>query len=252
MSIPTIKMFAPAGFGGSILTANSGTVFVQADGTVSVSALDAADLIKLGFQWAVVQHGVYAPPAAPAALSVAGIVTSVSISPGSTSLTIAAQPDVPRQLQVLFACGSPGLSGVMQLTYIANDGTSVVDSLAFASAATLHAGQLGVTLTTSKAVETLTSAFVLGLAGGSALSNRGVQIGTNGFIGVPVSSRFVDFAVTKEMVITTTVTSSSQGLSTASDEAVGSVIPSGALISPTTSLDGTHLFAFNYNQTLPA
>ena len=254
MSIPNIKMFAPAGFGGSLLTANSGTVFVQSDGTVTVSALDANDLIKLGFQFAVVQHGVYAPPAAPAAASQAATVTSVSLSAGSTSLTIAAQPDLPRQLQALVSCGSPALSGVLQMTYVANDGTTVVDSLAFTSAGTLAAGQIGATLATSKAVEKLVSAIALGITGGSS---QGIQIGTNTSLGIPVSPRFVDFAVTKESRITVagTVNSSSVATSliTAADEAVGTVNAAGAMIIPTgVAPDGTHLFSFSYNQTLPA
>ena len=134
-STTSVKLFAPASAGGSIQTPNSGVVFVASDGTVSVQAQDVAALIAAGFQFAVTAHRQYNTPGAPAIASANNIVSSVALSTGS--LTIAAQPDVARQLAVVVNSGTVSLSsGLVTLVYAANDGTTVTDSLGFATIGT--------------------------------------------------------------------------------------------------------------------
>lgn len=243
-----VKMFAPAGFGGSIQTANSGTVFVQSDGTITVSALDVSDMVRLGFQFAVAGHD-RALIAGPAILNGTVAVGSVALANGT--LTIAAQPDVPRQLAAVVYPGTTSITaGNLALTYVGNDGLTQIDSLSLVCANQASLAVAGLTVTSTKGVEHLTSAVVTALAGGTT---PGIQIGTNNFLAVPVPPKFVDFAVTKESTIKGTVTSSSQCLSIAADEAIASVtvVASGALVSPVTAPNGTLSYSVDYNHLSP-
>ncbi len=240
----TVKLFAPAGVGGQIQASN-GTYFVASDGTVTVNAADAASLVALGFEFAVTDHRTYNTLGAPVALSATVTVASTSLTVGS--LTIAAQPDVPRQLQAVIFPGSAAITaGTLTLVYTANDGTTQTDALAIV-AASLGVGTAGQTLTTTKGVERLASVTVAGLTGGVS---PGIQIGTNNYIGVPVPPRFVDFAVTSEKKMTPTA--GTLGLTVPSDDAVPTLlIAAGALVTPTTVPDGTHQLSIGYNVTYP-
>jgi len=236
----TVRMFAPTGIGG-LIQAPSGTYAVASDGVVTANAADAQFLLGLGFQFAVTDHKLYTTGGAPAASSAAVTVSSTSLTAGS--LTIAAQPDTPRQLQaVVFPGATTAITaGNLVLTYTANDGTTQVDTLSLVMA-TQTAGTAGATLTTTKGVERLASAVVSGLVGGTS---PGVQIGTNNFLAVPVPPRFVDFAVVAEKKITWAT-----GLP--ADEAVPtSFITAGALVTPTTNPNATLGFSFGYNVTFP-
>jgi hypothetical protein len=235
-----VKLFAPTYAGGTIQTANSGNVFVAADGTVTVNASDVSDLLKLGFTFVVTAHRVWNTPGAPAAPVVAGIVSSVGFSNGT--LTIAAQPDVPRQLAIIVTAYSSLTAGALALVYNDNQGGITTDTFTFAGQATGPA-----TVTTTKGVEHLTSATVSAVSGGTS---PGVQIGTNGYIALPMDPRAVDFAGTKETKITPTV--GSLGLSVPADETVSTLTTTNGLISPTQAVDGTHQFSFGYNYNYPA
>jgi hypothetical protein len=244
MAAATVKMFAPTGAGGMIETANSGNVFVATDGTVSVNPADVKDLMALGYQFALTTHDWYTTPCAPAAASAAVTVASAALSNGS--LTIAAQPDVPRQLQAIVNPGTTAISaGNLALSYTANDGAPQVDNFSLVMVAGAAAGTIKATFQTSKGVEHLASAVVSGVVGGTTPA---IQIGTNALLALPVSPRFQDFAVTKETAIAVAATS---GLSTGTDETVGTVTASGGLIAPTTAPDGTHALSFGYNYVSP-
>lgn len=241
----TVKLFAPPGVGGQIQASN-GTYFVASDGTVTVNAADVASLVSLGFEFAVTDHRIYAFPGAPVASSATTTVSSTSLTVGS--LTIANQPDVPRQLQAVVFPGTSSItSGTLTYVYTANDGTTQTDVFPLTGMASQTAGSAGATLATTKGVERLTSATVAGLTGGTS---PGVQVGTNNYLGVPVPPRFVDFAVTSEKKASPAV--SSTGLSVPSDDAVPTlVIAAGALVTPTTVPDGTHQLSIGYNVTYP-
>lgn len=240
----TVKLFAPAGSGGSIQTAFSGTVFVQSDGTVTVDARDVANLVQLGYEFAITRHAVYVTPCMPIAAAAAVTVASATISNGT--LSIAAQPDVPRQLQTIINPGTTAITaGNLALTYTANDGTTQVDNSSLIMAAGAAAGTITATFTTSKGVEHLTSAIVTGLVGGTT---PGIQVGVNAVIALPLDPRFVDLVVTKETKMAITATS---GVSTGTDEAVGSVIASGGLITTTSAPNAALYFALHYTWVMP-
>lgn len=239
----TVRMFAPTGVGGQIQAIN-GTYFVGADGTVYVNAADVQYMQSLGFQFALSDHRIFTTPGAPVAASTSVTVSSVSLTVGS--LTVAAQPDVPRQLQAIVYPGTVAISaGVLTMTYTANDGTTQVDALSLVMG-TQAAGTAGGTLFTTKGVERLASAIVSGLTGGVS---PGIVVGSNGYIAVPVPARFVDFAPTMEKKMTPTA--GTLGLSVPSDDTVPTLYTSGGLISPTTAPDGTHWLSLGYNVVFP-
>ena len=241
----TVRMFAPTGVGGTIQAIN-GTYVVASDGTVTVNASDVQYLQSLGFQFALVDHRQYTTPGAPVAANIGVTATSTSLTVGT--LTIAAQPDVPRQLQAIVYPGTSFITaGTLTWVYTANDGTTQTDVSSLTGMASQTVGAAGATLSTTKGVERLTSLTVAGLSGGTS---PGIQVGTNNYVAVPVPARFVDFAVTSEKKLTPTA--GTLGLTVPSDDTVPTlVISSGALVTPTTVPDGTHQLSFGYNVTLP-
>ena len=239
----TVKLFAPTGGGGQIQAPN-GTYFVASDGTVAVNAADVASLVALGFEFAVTDHRNYVFPGAPVAQSATVTVSSTSLTVGS--LTIAAHPDVPRQVQAVVFPGGAITAGTLTYVYTANDGTTQTDALSLVMASQ-STGVAGATLATTKGVERMTSVTVAGLTGGVS---PGVQAGTNNYLAVPVPPRFVDFAVTSEKKITPT--NGTLGLTVPSDDTVPTLlITAGALVTPSTVPDGTHGLSFGYNVTYP-
>jgi len=241
----TVKMFAPPAGGGAIQTQFSGTVYVGTDGTVTVNAQDVPTMVALGYQFAVAGHNFWSTPGAPVAASATVTVSSAALSNGT--LTIAAQPDVPRQLAAVVFPGTLNITaGTLTYTYQANDGTVQVDVLSLVMGSQA-AGTAGGTLNTTKGVERLISAVVAGLSGGAS---PGIQVGTNNYLGVPVPPRFVDFALVSEKK--TTPTTGSLGLTVGSDDTVSTnLISTGALVSPTTAPDGTHWISFGYTFNSP-
>lgn len=237
-----VTMFAPTGSGGSIQTDNSGVVFVKSDGTVSVSPLDVNTLAKLGFKIAAVTHRVYTTPCPPGVASATVTVASVSVSAGSTTLTIAAQPIVPRQLQAVIDPGTLAITaGNLVLTYTGNDGQTHVDTLSLVTAVSTL-----VTVATSFGVEHLTSAIISGLVGGVGWL-RG--IGTNTALALPLDSQFASLSVTKETLISTAQTTA---VSSGVDETVGSITSSNGLIIPTTVPNVSQNLSFGFNFYTPA
>lgn len=245
MTVTTnVRLFAPPGAGGVIQTANSGNVFVQSDGTVTVNAQDAPDLIKLGYEWAVLGHNFFTLQG-PAVGAVAATVTSTSLTVGTYA--IAAQPDYPRQLAIQTSPGTTSITaGTLVAVYVANDGTTQTDSFSLVQSAQAAANTIGMTQTTTKGVEHVVSFTVSGLTGGTS---PGIQVGTNNFLAMPLPPRFVDFAVTKETKILPTA--GSLGLQVASDETIGSVVASGGLIQPTTLPATSFGLSFGYSYMSP-
>lgn len=236
----TTRMYAPTGVGG-VIQAPNGTYFVASDGSVTVNAADVRYLTDLGFVFSTTEHRVFTFPGAPVASSATVTVTSTSLTAGS--LTIAAQPDVCRQLQVRTDPGTTAITaGSLVMTYTANDGTTQVDTLSLITAASTTA-----TLTTTKGVEVLSSAVISGVTGGTT---PGIQIGTNNYLGVPVPPRFSNFTVTSEKKITPTA--GTLGLTVPSNDTVPTaLVTTGALILPTTAPNGTIGLSFGYNFTFP-
>lgn len=237
-----IKLLAPAPYwqGQTFSTAQ-----YTADqfGQIVAAAIDVADLLKDGCQFEMTAHRTYNTPGPPVAPSSSIIINSQTLVAGAT-LTIAAQPDVPRQLQAVCTTGTGTLTaGSVALNYAANDGTTQTDVLNFGAADVTGT----VTLTTTKGVEHLNSAVV----GSPVIGGTGptVVLGTNAYIALPLEPGQVNFAVTKETKITPT--NGTLGLSVPADETVSTLTVSTGLISPTTAADGTHSFSFGYTYNYP-
>ena len=229
----TVRMFAPVGIGG-LIQAPSGTYNVGSDGTVTVNAADVQYLQTLGFQFAVSDHRQYNTLGPPAAANATVTVASVALSAGS--LTIAAQPDVPRQLAVvLFTGGAAVTAGSLVATYTANDGTTQVDTINLSGTSVSTAS-----FTTSKGVEHLTSAVVVAPSGGTS---PGIQIGTNNYLAVPIVPRSVDFAVTKETEYGST--------NNPVDKAVSTNVLGTGLYAPTATLSNSAWIGIGYDFTFP-
>jgi hypothetical protein len=238
-----VKMFAPAGAGGSIVTQYSGVVFVAADGTVTVNAADAPQLIAAGYQFAISAHG-YALITNPQALNTISIVASVALTAGLTTLSTAHQPDVPRQIigVLLNSTMSLAAAAQVQYNYIANDGTSQTDTFNMQSGANNQS-----TYFSSKAVEYLTSVITSGINANTAAA--GFLVGTNAFLGVPVPQRFVDFTVvSSKQTNGATATNVWTDNSTTATSTIGAMIAGGA---GAISQANTLVMGFGYNYTYP-
>ncbi len=241
----TVKLIAPYPFwnGGTF----SGTQYVAAsDGTIVANSADAANLINAGCQYLEQYHRFWTTPGSPSAASATAIVSSLTLTAGTTTtLTIAHQPDVPRQLQALCYGTMPVSSGaLLTLTYLANDGTPAqVDALTIAGTTN------PVTVTTSKGVSVLTSAIVTGVSGGTT---PGIEIGTNGYLAVPVDQGFVDLTFTKEVKLTPTLlTGTTLSIMVPADESIGTLGGNG-LIQPTVAPNASCGYSWGYLVAAPA
>jgi len=210
------------GLGGQINTQSSGTVFVSAAGTITVNAADVPDMLRLGCTFVMTQvRRQYVPT--PAAASATGIVSNVTTANGA--LTIAAQPGVGRQLAIVTAPGSPGITaGTLTMVYVANDGTTTTDVFSLIGATTT-------TPVTTKGVLTLTSATVAGLVGGTSPT---IEVGTNAVLALPIDKGDSSLALLKE-----TLDGSDVGTNVGTLAAYG-------LYTPHTAPNGTHTYMVDY------
>lgn len=223
MANPTVVLIVP--FGTTSVFGKSGVLYTpDAYGRITVNTGDIESLLNGGCTYAPNDTRSYYVGAAAAA-SAALIVASGAMSNGA--LTIAAQPDVGRQLQAVVNPGTTAISaGVLTLTYTATDGTTQVDSLSLATALSTL-----LTLTSSKGALHVTSGAVSGLVGGTSPT---LEVGTNTVLGLPVAAGFQGVSVLKENV-------------DGADEAVGTVTAGVGLIKPTTAPNGTHTYVFVYS-----
>ena len=158
-------------------------------GSISgVAQGDIADLVNMGCTFSSVKsRSLYLGVVLAASLTVT--VANVAVANGA--LTIAAQPDVARQLVATLAPGAADVTaGTLTMVYIAADGSQVTDVLSLVTASGVTK-----TVTTSKAVARLTSATVAGFVGGSSPT---IEVGTNTKVGLPAEQGAVGFSVYKE------------------------------------------------------
>lgn len=104
------------------------------------------------------------------------IVASVDWADGS--LTVAAQPDVPRNLTVALTDADNSVSGLLTITGLDMNGNTVVETM------TPDAAGGGKTLTGTKIFASVTSAVISGTAG-AAPGTDTVVIGVGEVIGLP-------------------------------------------------------------------
>lgn len=163
---------------------NAARINVPANGRISVPSYDARFYIAAGAKYVNSRSINQDLPAAPRAGSAGRIVASTALANGT--LSIANQPDVPRQLAARVDTGTSSITaGNLALTYLANDGTTQVDNLSLVAPATTL-----LTQTTTKGVVSLTSAIVTALAGGASPK---IQVDDTNSLSVQVNPDFAGF-----------------------------------------------------------
>jgi len=215
-----------AGVGGVIQTAGSGVIQVPANGLITVGAGDVPDLLKIGCTY-VNSRNVVQTVANARAATAARIVTSTSLANGT--LTVANQPDVPRQLAVQTIAGTVAISaGNVAVNYTANDGTTQIDNFSMILGASATATQ-----NTSKGVVTVNSVIVTAMAGGAS---PGVQVNDTNALAIMVDNGFVNFSCLKETV-------AQSGLGVVNETAF-TVASAAACVTPQTTPGTTNIYQF--------
>ena len=177
MTLATSIQMNANGFGG-IIQGNFGTYQAGSDGTVTVDSRDVPALLVMGMTYVAKRNVMYRTPSAPAVASAAVLIASLTLSNGS--VTIAAQPDVMRQAQVVVTSASPGpTAGTVSISYIGNDGVTTTDVISL-----ITVGATPATHTLSKGVQFINSATIAGLVGGTA--PVWMELGTTSALSVPV------------------------------------------------------------------
>lgn len=229
MTVATVSLNA-ASIGGTIFPGGStARIPVPANGQITVPTQDAPVYIAAGAKYTSTNARSQVLSAAPRAGSAGRIVASVALANGT--LTIANQPDVPRQLAVRVDTGTSAITaGNLALTYLANDGTTQVDNISpVAPASTL------LTTSTSKGVVSLTSAIVTALAGGASPK---VQINDTNSLSVQVDPNFSGVMF-------------NQTVADGAAEGQVAVDSSSASWTPSTTPNGTHTYGAVYSFIAP-
>jgi len=222
------QVIMSAGAAGGVIQGEFGTYIIGPSGLVTVDSRDVSRLLALGMAY-ITGRSNYQQVPTPRGATAARIVASVNMANGT--LTIANQPDTPRQLAVRVDPSSVAITGgLCTITYPANDGTTQVDALSLATPANTV-----LTINTSKGAMRVTSAVVSGLAGGATPK---IEIADTNFLALPVDQGFANFALLKENV-------------GGADEALGTVNASAAAVSPTTAPNGTNIYGFGYSYAAP-
>ena len=186
---------------------------------------DVVGLLAAGCTFGSKRVETYSPGAVKAA-SAAGIVSSVALSSGS--LTIAAQPDVPRPLNVVVFPGTTAITaGQVLLTYADDQGGTTLDTLSVTTGASTN-----LTVSTSKGVASLTSAVVSGVTGGVS---PGIEIGTTATF-----SLLADVGASGITVFKSTIDNAHDSTGTQS-----TTYP--RFFTPGTAPNGTHTYTVGYS-----
>lgn len=175
--------------GGTILPGGAeARKVVGTTGVISVKGIDAPSFVQAGAKFIQAKQVQGASIIAPRAASAGRLVASVALANGT--LSIANQPDVPRQGILVIDPGTSAISaGNVAITYVANDGTTVVDNKTTVTPASTIASQ-----TTSKGIVSLTSVIVTALAGGASPK---VQLNDSNSLSMTVPPYFSSFSLTR-------------------------------------------------------
>lgn len=161
-----------------------------------------------------------------AAASANATVTSVAAA--NSVLTIAAQPDVPRQLAAVLTPGAAAVTaGVLTVVYTDNDGVVTTDALSLITALSVSK-----TMTTTRGVTHVTSATITGFAGGSSPT---IVIGTTAVLALPAEQGKAGLVVYKADMDSVDV-----ALPTQSG-------PQNDFVTPATAPNGTHVYTMGYS-----
>jgi hypothetical protein len=206
-----------------------GTYVPLADGTIQADSRDVIDLIRAGMTYVNKVTRTMSFSIAPATASATVYVANVAAT--NVALTIAAQPDVVRPFQAVFAPGAAAVTaGTLTVVYTGNDGITHTDVFSLVTGS-------GVSLTpnSSKACAHITSATIAGIAGGSSPT---IQIGSTAALGLVCDPGFQGFAVQKE----------NDGSGNAT---VGTVNAGQGAIAPTAAPNATRTYEFTYSYIAP-
>lgn len=213
---------------GDILYASTTTAFAR------LAAVGVGQVLKSGGvgvapAWGAITPIVFAGHVRlvnPATAALTGIVNTVDAADGVQSL--AAQPDVPRKLQVRIVDANSSISaGTLTLVGVGARGQAVGQVIPLTGGTQ--------TVTTDDAYATLTSATIAGLVG--AASGDTVGIGPATALGLPVAQGSTVAAVFRALVDDAA-------------EAVGTVDATAGTIVPTTVPNGAHDYDFHFNYTV--
>jgi hypothetical protein len=220
---------------GGLIQGNFGTYQAASDGTAVVDTRDVPSLLVAGATYVNNRFASYNTSPNPAAANAVGICASGSLANGA--IAIAHQPDVMRQVAVLWGAGTLAISaGTVAITYTANDGTLQTDNVSLVSAAS------GVNTTfLSKGVVHLQTPTVSGLTGGAAPY---IELGTTASISVPVDPGAKDVVFLKE-----TIGSGDEAVGTVSTTTLATIAPTTAPVGALGA--GSTGYSFAYTYTAP-
>lgn len=224
-----VQMAPAAGIGG-LVQGSFGNYPQSTDGSYTVDVRDAPVLLGAGFAYMKQISEAYTLPLAPAAATAGRVVASATLSNGN--LTVANQPDVMRQVNVVVGTGTTAITaGSVAVTYVGNDGLSGTDTLPVTCALSSSTTQ-----PLSRGVVSVTSGTVSGLVGGTAPY---IRLDTTAAVSIPVDQQPADFVVTREYDAGATI-------------AVGTLATATiATITPTTAPNGTVTYSFMYSYVTP-
>ena len=229
MAVGTVTLDA-SDIGGVIFPGgNAARISVPTNGRITVPIQDAPFYIAAGARYISTNSRTQTLAGPPAAATTGRVVASVALANGT--LTIANQPDVPRQVATRVDTGTSAITdGNLALTYLANDGATQVDNISLVAPASSL-----VTTSSSKGVVSVTSAIVTGLAGGASPK---VQISDTNSLSVQVDPDFAAFAINQ----------------TFADGVINgrtAVASSAASYTPSTTPNGTVVYSASYNYSAP-
>ncbi len=165
---------------------------------------------------------------APAAADLVSV--KAAATPANGAITIAAQPDYPRKLQVRIVIGTTTTTAITAgtLTLVGTDqnGKAVTEVISLVENASA-------TVTTSNVYSHLTSGTVAGYTANGSGTGNTLGIGASAYLGLPNAYGASILTVFKENVDN-------------ADETVGTVDGTTFSISPTTAPNGTHNYDFFY------
>lgn len=215
-------------------TGSAGTGATGSSGTGGVTGVSASDGVVATTSAtpaiAAITDSRHDTAMAPIAADLVTIVAAIDMANGAQ--VIAAQPDVPRKLQVRIVDANASVSaGAVALVGVGVRGQPLSQSIPLTGGTQ--------TVTTADAYAKLTSATIAGLVGEAPGDTIGIGPSNALGLNAPQTPIPGTFAVHKATVAAT-------GALTPVDEAVGTVDAAAGTISPTTAPDGARRFDFHY------
>lgn len=202
---------------------------VPLNGRVTASPAVAAQLVSAGANYVSTQNRAQNLQGPPVAATAGRIVASTTLANGT--LSIANQPDIPRQGVVVVDPGTSAITaGVLSLAYVGNDSLTRTEAISL-----VGPGTTIMSTTTSRGMVTVSSAIVTALAGGASPK---VQINDTNALALSVDPYFTAFSISRQF---------GDGVATSG----GTVASTAACFTPTLTPNATHTYGFAYSYVAP-